>query len=189
MIYLTLNVGEIKMLETKLRGDDVEITSDLRDYINQHIKTIDERFNMNIQGTAHVDLMNYSNERIKAEITIVLPNFLLRGEGNSNDTHKSIDIAVHDIKQQIDTYGSKVNEELTEHGKNLAFKDPRSQITESKIVRKKRVPLQKMTAEEAIIQMNLIGHDFFVYIDVSDDRTDIVYRRHDGDYGLIKTDR
>ncbi len=180
--------GDFKMLSFNVRGDDVDVTDDVREYISDHVSKIDDYFEDGVSAVAHINLIGYKNNDVKAEITIIFPFLLLRGEATSADINISIDAAIQKIEQQIKKYKEKINEKAKIRGEKTIFKTDGADPIKLKVVRKKRIPLKQMDSDEAILQMNLLDHDFYAFKDINNETIDIVYRRKDGEYGLITTE-
>ena len=157
------------------------------------------------EANEHVNLKVYSDRQGKAEVTIPLPNIVLRAEETSPDLYGSIDLVSDKLERQIRKYKTKVNRkfrrqtaelpdaispDLVEETSNLdsELNGEADEGSDIRIVRTKRFDLKPMNAEEAVLQMEMLGHSFFVYLDGETDSTNIVYKRDDGDYGLIETD-
>ncbi len=129
----------------------------------------------------------------KIEVTIPLNGIILRGEESSDDMYSSIDLVVEKLEKQIDKYktklykqhrGASLKKALQEKIKvELAQNDP---VENFKVVRTKRFALKPMDVEEAIMQMNMLGHNFFVFFNATSDEVNVVYKRRDRDYGLIE---
>lgn len=187
--------GESVMLIFNIRGENIEVTQAIREYVEKRISKLEKYFDGDVNNTAHVNLKVYPNKQAKVEVTIPLPYLTLRAEEMSNDLYASIDLVTDKLERQIRKYKTKVNRKSREKGfKNLEFAS--SDVTtdddvdvDSKleVVRNKRVSLKPMDNEEAILQMDMLGHDFFIYEDAETSEIDIVYRRNDGRYGLIET--
>ena len=176
------------MLKFNIRGENVEVTDAIRDYVVKRISKLQKFFEDSVEATAHVNLKVYSNRTYKVEVTIPLPYLTLRAEETSNDMYGSVDLVTDKLERQIRKYKTKVNRKSREKGfKNLEFvpSDEESNDDELKIVRTKQVSLKPMDPEEAVLQMDMLGHDFFVFQDAETNGTRIVYRRRDGRYGLI----
>ncbi|KRM93451.1 ribosomal subunit interface protein [Lentilactobacillus senioris DSM 24302 = JCM 17472] len=189
--------GEINMLDFNIRGENIEVTQAIRDYVEKRISKLEKFFDNDIQASAHVNLKVYPDKQAKVEVTIPLPYMTLRAEEVSNDLYASVDLVTDKLERQIRKYKTKVNRKSREKGyKKLDFAaadlvadleeqdEPESQF---EVVRTKRLSLKPMDNEEAILQMNMLGHDFFIYEDANSEGIDIVYRRNDGRYGLIET--
>ena len=179
------------MLKFNIRGENVEVTDAIQDYVVKRISKLQKFFEDSVEATAHVNLKVYPNRTYKVEVTIPLPYLTLRAEETSNDMYGSVDLVTDKLERQIRKYKTKVNRKSREKGlKNLEFvpSDDDSASDELKIVRTKQVSLKPMDPEEAVLQMDMLGHDFFVFQDAETNGTSIVYRRRDGRYGLIEAE-
>ena len=178
------------MLKFNIRGENVEVTESIRDYVIKRISKLEKFFEDNVEANAHVNLKVYPNKTFKVEVTIPLPYLTLRAEETSSDMYGSIDLVTDKLERQIRKYKTKVNRKSREKGyKNMDFvpdveDEPVSD--DLKIVRTKQISLKPMDPEEAVLQMDMLGHDFFVFEDAETNGTSVVYRRKDGCYGLIE---
>lgn len=182
------------MLKFNIRGENVEVTESIRDYVVKRISKLQKFFEDSVEATAHVNLKVYPNRTYKVEVTIPLPYLTLRAEETSNDMYGSIDLVTDKLERQIRKYKTKVNRKSREKGlKNFEFissdnDKSAEQDDELKIVRTKQVSLKPMDPEEAVLQMDMLGHNFFIFQDAETNGTSIVYRRNDGRYGLIEAE-
>lgn len=177
------------MLKFNIRGENVDLTDAIRDYVEKRISKISKFLEDNVDATAHVNLKVYKNKTYKVEVTIPLPYLTLRAEETSNDMYASIDLVTDKLERQIRKYKTKVNRKSREKGlKNLEFVpgDDGAEDDSLKIVRTKEISLKPMDSEEAVLQMDMLGHDFFIFQDADTNGTSVVYRRNDGRYGLIE---
>lgn len=178
------------MLKFNIRGENVEVTESIRDYVIKRISKLEKFFEDNVEANAHVNLKVYPNKTFKVEVTIPLPYLTLRAEETSSDMYGSIDLVTDKLERQIRKYKTKINRKSREKGyKNMDFvpdveDEPVSD--DLKIVRTKQISLKPMDPEEAVLQMDMLGHDFFVFEDAETNGTSVVYRRKDGRYGLIE---
>ncbi|MEO5284666.1 ribosome hibernation-promoting factor, HPF/YfiA family [Limosilactobacillus allomucosae] len=178
------------MLKFNIRGENVEVTESIRDYVIKRISKLEKFFEDNVEANAHVNLKVYPNKTFKVEVTIPLPYLTLRAEETSSDMYGSIDLVTDKLERQIRKYKTKVNRKSREKGyKSMDFvpdveDEPVSD--DLKIVRTKQISLKPMDPEEAVLQMDMLGHDFFVFEDAETNGTSVVYRRKDGRYGLIE---
>lgn len=178
------------MLKFNIRGENVEVTESIRDYVIKRISKLEKFFEDNVEANAHVNLKVYPNKTFKVEVTIPLPYLTLRAEETSSDMYGSIDLVTDKLERQIRKYKTKVNRKSREKGyKNMDFvpdveDEPVSD--DLKVVRTKQISLKPMDPEEAVLQMDMLGHDFFVFEDAETNGTSVVYRRKDGRYGLIE---
>ncbi|WP_203641614.1 ribosome hibernation-promoting factor, HPF/YfiA family [Levilactobacillus andaensis] len=180
------------MLTFNIRGENIEVTDAIRDYVEKRISKLEKYFDNKVEAIAHINLKVYQNKTSKVEVTIPLPYLTLRAEETSPDLYASVDLVTDKLERQIRKYKTKVNRKSREKGyKNLDFApesaEPESnEGSELEVVRTKRVSLKPMDNEEAVLQMDMLGHDFFIYEDAETNGISIVYRRNDGRYGLIE---
>ena len=121
----------------------------------------------------------------KVEVTIPSKNIILRAEVMENDIYAALDGAIDKLVKQVRRHNDKVKDKLGKQGiKSMPVENADSE----NIVRQKKVDLEPMSAEEAIDQMEALGHDFFIYLDKSTRKTNVIYLRNDGDYAIIETD-
>ena len=184
------------MFDYNIRGENVEVTPAIREYVEKKVAKLERYFSEGITATAHVSLKVYQDKQTKVEITIPMKDLTLRAEERHNDMYAAIDLIVDKLERQIRKYKTRVNRKSREKGgvealfasfessKDVVEDDVDSEI---KIVRTKRFDLKPMDQEEAVLQMNMLGHNFFVFTDAETNGTNIVYKRKDGKYGLIET--
>ena len=132
----------------------------------------------------------------KVEVTIPMKNLTLRAEERHTDMYAAVDLIVDKLERQIRKHKTKVNRKFREREGIATFfaqvdtNDSSAANTEEEeynIVRTKQFDLKPMDQEEAVLQMNMLGHNFFIFTDADSDGTNIVYKRKDGKYGLIET--
>ena len=184
------------MFNYNVRGENIEVTQAIREYAEKKVAKLDKFFSDTPDATAYVNLKVYPDKTAKAEVTIPLSFLVLRAEETTDDLYKSIDFVVDKLERQVRKYKTKINRKSRERGFDgiLEVSPGSDQSTTEKheepeleIVRSKRISLKPMDSEEAVLQMNMLGHDFFIYTDAETNETNIVYRRNDGRYGLIET--
>lgn len=182
------------MFNYNVRGENIEVTQAIRDYAEKKVAKLERYFTEVPDATAHVNLKVYSDKTAKAEVTIPLSFLVLRAEETTDDLYKSIDFVVDKLERQVRKYKTKINRKSRERGFDGLNEFPEDRPTEPveeeevlEIVRSKRINLKPMDSEEAVLQMNMLGHDFFIFEDGETEDINIVYRRNDGRYGLIET--
>ncbi len=184
--------GVLCMFKFNVRGENIEVTEAIREYVEKKVGKLERYFSDSPEATAHVNLKVYSDKTAKVEVTIPLPYLVLRAEETSPDLYASVDLVVDKLERQIRKFKTKINrksrEKVSPEDIFLATKDLDDEIAELDIVRTKRLSLKPMDSEEAVLQMNMLGHNFFIFEDAETNGTSIVYRRKDGKYGLIETD-
>lgn len=186
------------MLTYNVRGENIEVTPAIRNYVEKKVGKIEKYFDEVPEASAHVNLKVYSDRNAKAEVTIPLPNLVLRAEETSPDLYGSIDLVTDKLERQMRKYKTKINRKFRRQTSVLEPQPVATDVVDNedevdtsgdiRIVRTKRFDLKPMNAEEAVLQMEMLGHDFFVFFDGETNSTNIVYSRDDGDYGLIETE-
>jgi putative sigma-54 modulation protein len=184
------------MMNNNIRGENIEVTPAIRDYVEKKIKKLERYFSHAPDANVHVNLKVYPDKTSKVEVTIPLPHLVLRAEERHEDMYAAIDLITDKLERQIRKHKTKVNRKLREKGSpkelftnvdDVSANHQEKEEDKLEVVRTKQFDLKPMDSEEAILQMNLLGHNFFVYTDAETNQTNIVYRRKDGKYGLIET--
>ncbi|MBF7017635.1 ribosome hibernation-promoting factor, HPF/YfiA family [Staphylococcus durrellii] len=186
------------MIRFEIHGENLTITDAIRNYIEDKIGKLERYFNDVPDATAHVKVKTYTNSTSKIEVTIPLKNVSLRAEERNDDLYAGIDLINSKLERQVRKYKTRVNRkhrdrgepdvfaEITETNNNEVNED-KTEDADFEIIRSKQFSLKPMDSEEAVLQMDLLGHDFFIFTDRETDGTSIVYKRKDGKYGLIET--
>ena len=183
------------MLNFNIRGENIEVTPAIREYVESKIEKVERYFNEDLSANANVNLKVYNDRQTKVEVTIPMKNLTLRAEERHNDMYAAVDLIVDKLERQIRKHKTKVNRKFRDRegvGVYFATATQAGPATESSeeeytIVRTKQFDLKPMDQEEAVLQMNMLGHDFYIFTDAESDATNIVYKRRDGKYGLIET--
>ncbi len=175
-----------------IRGENVEVSEAIKAYVEKKVSKLERYFETPPTSDVNVNLSVYNDEQ-KIEVTIPMTNLLLRAEEKHEDLYAAIDLVVSKLERQIRKHKTKINRKSRQKGavkymfaemeKNSVEQDDDDNI---EIVRTKRFNLKPMDSEEAILQMDMLGHDFFVFTNGDSGDTSVVYRRHDGRYGLIE---
>ena len=178
------------MIKYSIRGENLEVTEALRDYVVSKLEKIEKYFQADQELDARVNLKVYREKTAKVEVTIPLGSITLRAEDVSQDMYGSIDLVTDKIERQIRKNKTKIERKnRNKKSTSQLFTDAVVEEVEAapaKVVRSKQIDLIPMDLEEALLQMDLLGHDFFIYTDVEDSTTNVLYRREDGDVGLLE---
>ncbi|HEL1585268.1 TPA: ribosome-associated translation inhibitor RaiA [Streptococcus suis] len=177
------------MIKFSIRGENLEVTDALRGYVEEKVAKIEKYFHTGQELNAKVNLKVYRDKRSKVEVTIPVGSITLRAEDISQDMYGSIDLVVDKIERQIRRNKTKIEKKNRQKlPTGQIFRDDLTDQPdeEVKIVRTKQVDLKPMDIEEAILQLELLGHDFFIYTDAKDATTNVIYKREDGDLGLLE---
>jgi len=174
-----------------VRGKNIEITPALRDYVTKRVGKITKYFDGASMGEITAILTVVKGRHI-VEVTVPINGILLRGEEVTTDMYTSIDLVIEKLEKQIEKYKTKLSRRLksgsfrTELIPTMSTPAAADNDSEFAVVKTKRFAVKPMSADEAIMQMNLINHDFFVFTNADTEEVNVVYRRKDGQYGLIE---
>lgn len=169
-----------------VRGKNVEVTDGLREYVEKRLAKL-TRYLEHIheaQVTAYSERGSYG-----VEVTIPLNGMILRGEEKSAENlYAAIDEVVEKLEKQVEKHRTKLYKRFRNKGLKelIASMGEENKKDEPLVVRTKRFAIKPMPLEEAILQMNLLGHDFFVFHNAETEKVNVLYRRKDGNYGLIE---
>lgn len=176
-------------MKITLRGKNIEITEAIEEKVSEKLSKLDKYFIVSENVEAKVLVRTYPYGQ-KIEVTIPTEYVLLRAEVVDQDLYNAIDLVIDKLEGQIRKYKTRLNRKSKDNklAFNLASIEPLEEEEEDVLVKTKTITPKPMDMEEAIMQMELIGHSFFVYRDTETDAISIVYRRNGGDYGLIETE-
>lgn len=176
-------------MKITLRGKNIEITEAIEEKVSEKLSKLDKYFIVSENVEAKVLVRTYPYGQ-KIEVTIPTEYVLLRAEVVDQDLYNAIDLVIDKLEGQIRKYKTRLNRKSKDNklAFNLASIEPLEEEEEDVLVKTKTITPKPMDMEEAIMQMELIGHSFFVYRDTETDAISIVYRRNDGDYGLIEAE-
>ena len=165
----------------------MNITPALQEYVEKRLNRVEKYFNSPIEAQVALSVIK---ENHIVEVTISMDGLLLRGEEATLDMYASIDLVVDKLERQMRKYKTRINRKLRQKGiKELNekyFPIPEEEEPEPVVVKTKRFVIKPMPLDEAILQMNLLGHDFFVFNNADTDEINILYKRKDSNYGLIE---
>lgn len=175
-------------MKVQVRGRNIEVTDALKDYIEKRVSKLD-RYIDNL-GDAQVTMsVERGLHRIEVTIPILVNGIILRGEESTNDMYATADLVVEKLERQILKYKGKLQRRGVRLGSEPSLTTPAVTEEEApRLVKTKRFAIKPMPVEEAVLQMNLLGHNFFVFFNAETDRVNVVYKRKDGNYGLIEQD-
>jgi len=175
-----------------VKGKNIEVTPALKEYSEKRVAKLNKFFQG--RGDVQVDvLLSVERDTHVAEVTYHLGGLLMRGESRTKDLYASIDEASDKIERQVRKYKARIKDRLHDSPRFGAGADGEPDDAaepaapeEVRVVRTKRFPVKPMDVEEAILQMELLGHDFFVFANSSTNELNVVYKRKDGHYGLME---
>ena len=147
-------------MKVTIRGEKTKITQAMTDYANEKLAKLDKYVDNSATVNANV-LVKLRNHQDKVEVTIPLKSYILRAEESQDDFYAAIDVVVEKLERQI---------------------------RKNKTRLQSQIEVKPMSEEEAILQMELLGHQFYLFKDVDTNQPTVIYKRKDGDYGIIEAE-
>lgn len=174
-------------MKYNIRGDKMVITDAIKDYTENKLSRLEKYFKDD-DIKANVLARVRGNSQI-VEVTIPTGKYVLRSEEENEDLYAAIDLVTDKLERQIRKNKTRLNRNTKESVKefNFDYEVKEEEASKEKIVKRKNIETKPMDEEEAILEMELLGHSFFVYKDMDTNNTCVLYKRKDGDYGLIET--
>lgn len=169
-----------------ITGRNIEVTPSLRDAVQEKIGKLDRYFHPDTEVNA---TLTVQKDMQKIEVTIPVKGHIIRAEESSSDMYISIDLVEEIIERQIKKYRNKlVDKKQSAMAFSQIFMDEDFHNTEEeiRIVKSKRFGIKPMDPEEACVQMELLGHSFYVFLNAETEEVNVVYKRKGSTYGLIE---
>lgn len=175
-------------MKVTVYAKNIELTDALRSTVEKKISKLSKYFDSDVEAKATLSVVR--NNQI-VEVMIPFNGIYLRGEESTDDMYKSIDLVEDKLEGQI----RKQKTKLLKKNKYNSFKfstvgevNLEEEKNDAKIVKSKKFDMKPMLKDEAVLQMELISHDFFVFKNAETNELNVVYKRKDGNYGLIEPD-
>ena len=177
-------------MKYNIRGDKLEVTDAINSYVESKLDRLNKYFK-DEDILANVLLRVRGNSQI-IEVTIPTDKFILRSEEEDKDLYAAIDLVSDKLERQIRKNKTRLNRQnvdnkFKEFNFDYEMMEEEETSEDEVIVKRKNIEMKPMDEEEAILEMNLLGHEFFVYKDMHTDKICVLYKRKDGNYGLIET--
>lgn len=171
-------------MKTLIVAKQVNVTDDLKQIIEKKLSKFDKFFDDNATATI---VLSKKREKEILELTITIGSTLFRAEEESDTYRNALDTAVDVIERQIRKNKTRLQRRLRDSYFDKAVYDiPSEEDDDAPFkIREKTFSFRPMSVEEAILQMNLLGHQFFVFVNAETEKTNVIYKRKDNDYGLI----
>ena len=177
-------------MKKNIRGDKLVVTESIKAYIDEKIEKLQKYFDSDdIEAKV---VIKVSNNKQIIEVTIPTNKYTLRAEESNNDLYAAIDLVIDKLEGQIRKNKTKLNKRYTKEAMmdfNFDFisKIEDDEDEEEVIVKRKKIDLKPMDEEEALLQMELLNHDFFMFKNSEEDCISLIYRRKDGKFGIINS--
>ncbi len=169
-------------MQLSVKGKNLEVTDAIRAYAEEKVGRMERYLDHIVSGTV---FLGVEKHRQLAEVTLRVRDLTIRAEESTDDLYTSIDLVAEKLERQIVRY----KERIAAHMGRTGGRDeapPRGAAEEPRVVKTKRFAVKPAEVEEAILQMNLLGHNFYVFRNARTEEVNVVYRRRDGHYGLIE---
>lgn len=174
-------------MKYNIRGEKVEVTPAIRSYIEDKIGKLDKYFDDAENISANVVIKVRGKEQ-KIEITVPAMHYTLRSEESHSDLYAAIDLTVDKLERQIRKNKTKINSKIKRNIiQNFEMDLEDNFEDDSKVLKRKKVDMKPMDEEEAVLQMEMLGHSFFVFKNADTNSVCVLYLRKDGNYGIIET--
>ncbi len=177
-------------MKLNIRGEKTKITASMKSYAEEKMQKLDKYLENSEEVTGNILFKVYGPKQ-KIEVTIPLKNYTLRIEEEGEDFYAVVDTSVDKLERQIIKNKKRINNKKRPSRADfvLDFIDiDDEEENKNKIVKRKTVELKPMDEEEAILQMELINHDFYMFKNIETDKIAVIYKRKHNDYGLIEQD-
>ncbi|MDA8198852.1 MAG: ribosome-associated translation inhibitor RaiA [Thermaerobacter sp.] len=172
-------------MDIRVRGKNVPLTDALRDHVEKKLGKLSRHFGHDPVVAEAV--LSVEKDRQMIEVTLPLPHGrVLRGQESTEDMYASVEIVVQKLERQLDKLKSHAKARTAHSAAERPT--PGDEPTDGTVVRRKTFPDKPMTLEEAILQMDLVSHDFFAFTNAESERINVLYRRRDGNLGLLEPD-
>ena len=174
-------------MKCKIRGEKIKVTSAIQAYIESKLSKLDKYFkDENIVASI---LIKVKGKEQAIEVTILYDKYTLRSEERRDDLYAAIDLVVDKLEGQIRKNKTKLKKQVkkSEEIFNFDYELTKEEKEEKRIVKRKSFEMKPMHEEDAILELELLGHDFYIYKDVKTNDVNVLYRRKDGNYGIIET--
>jgi len=172
-------------LQVQVRGRNMEVTSALKEYVEKRVGKL-SRYLDGISEAQVTLTVEKGSHRV--EVTIPINSMILRGEEATQDMYASVDLVVEKLEKQVRKYKGKLLRRMGKTaGETEGLPAPGGTAENGpQLVRTKRFAMKPMSIDEAVLQMNLLGHNFFVFTNAETEQVNVLYKRKDGNYGLIE---
>lgn len=171
-----------------ISGKNMEVSDYLREVVDKRAHKLEHYFK---PGTEMHVTLSIEKSRHIAEVTVLFDGIVLRGEEATGDMYSSIDVVLKKLERQMRKHRTKLEKRLHEGAFNADtvydyYEDESAEDDEPQIVRNKKFVARPMDTEDAVMQMELLGHSFFVFRNMHNNEVNVLYKRADGNYGLIE---
>ena len=177
-------------MELVIHGDKIKVTNAMKEYLEEKLSRLD-KYLENSDNVRATIIVKVNGRDQTVEITIPLKSFILRSEETKEDFYAAVDKAVDVLERQIRKNKTKLMSKPSKQNYDFSFANIEVEEKEEnnhKIVKRKTIEVKPMDEEEAILQMELLGHEFFMFKDADTGKPAVIYKRKDENYGIIESE-
>lgn len=178
-------------MEIIIHGDKLKVTQAMNEYIEEKLGKLDKYLKDTDSVRANV-IVKVKNHEQKVEITIPLKSYILRTEESKEDFYAAVDKATDKLERQIRKNKTRIMSKKNKNEYDFSLSEielnDESEENNNKVIKRKKIDIKPMDEEEAILQMELLGHQFYVYKDSTSNKMAVIYKRNDGNYGVIESE-
>ena len=172
-------------MKVNIRGEKITVTKAIKDYVIEKINRLDKYFENPNEIECKV-LIKVKNNDQSIEVTVPTTKFTLRAEERNEDLYAATDLVIDILERQIRKNKTKLDRKYHDIPKfEMNFDFEAEEEEETSIVKRKNISMKPMDEEEALIQIELLNHDFFVFKNIDEDCVSVLYKRKEGSYGII----
>ena len=174
-------------MKCTIRGEKIKVTDAIQEYIETKLSRLDKYFK-EVNVNANI-LIKLKGKKQAIEVTIPYDKYTLRSEEERDDLYAAIDLVIDKLEGQIRKNKTKLKKQMKKNEEffNFDYEVTKEEEEENNIVKRKKLDMKPMDEEEAILELELLGHDFFIYKDAHTNQVNVIYKRKDGNYGIIET--
>lgn len=170
-------------MKYSIRGEKLEVTDSIRDYVMEKLNKMEKYFDE--PETVNVKILfSVRGREQKVEVTINSKGYDLRAEVSHSDMYAAIDLVIDKLETQMRKHKSKM---MSRERAQAIYEDEVYEEEVHDIIKRKKVYLKPMDEEEAIVQMEMLGHTFYIFKDIETESVKVLYKRYDDTYGVIET--
>lgn len=173
-------------MKINIRGDKVTVTKSIKDYIEEKIAKLDKYFKNSDEIKCNV-IIRVKNNLQTVEVSIPMSKLNIRAEESHDDLYAAVDLIIDKLERMIRKNKTRLNnhyKNIPTFEMNLDYEEE-TDTNDSKIVKRKNLDIKPMDEDEAIMQMELLNHDFFAFKNINEECVSVIYKRKDGLYGII----
>lgn len=175
-------------MNISLRGDKVTITKAMEEYATEKLSKLN-KYIENPESVKATVIVKVNKDLHKVEVTMPLKSLILRAEEEREDFYAAMDVVLDKLERQIRKNKTRLSSKKMKDKKEFVYSYIEDiEENDEKIVKRKKIEVKPMDEEEAILQMELIGHQFYLYKDIETNQPTVIYKRKDGNYGVIEAE-